>query len=136
MKKNIILNFTRILLGLFIVGTIISLFIAYKNIDSRSVFIFLMGYLVLTIFLLIYIPIITLLNLRKLNRVEIRRRILKFFALFVLFSALNYGLNYFFRPSSIDLVKVFTNSLGLSFGISFIDIIILKIKDKSSDRAW
>lgn len=136
MKKNIILNFTRILLGLFIVGTIISLFIAYKNIDSRSVFIFLMGYLVLTIFLLIYIPIITLLNLRKLNRVEIRRRILKFFALFVLFSALNCGLNYFFRPSSIDLVKVFTNSLGLSFGISFIDIIILKIKDKSSDRAW
>lgn len=134
MKKNIILNFTRILLGLFIVGTIISLFIAYKNIDSRGAFIFLMGYLGLTIFLLIYIPIITLLNLRKLNSVEIRRRILRFFTLFVLFSAINYGLNYFFRPSSIDLIKVVTNSLGLSFGINFIDIIIFKIRDKVSDK--
>jgi hypothetical protein len=38
MKKNPTLLFTRILYVLFAIGTIISIFIVYKDIDSRITF--------------------------------------------------------------------------------------------------
>jgi len=85
MKKNAVLIFTRTLYMLFIIGTIISLFIVYKDIDNSFAFKFLMGYLFFTFFLLLYVPFITILNSRKLKWVEIRKRLTKFIALFVLF---------------------------------------------------
>lgn len=129
MKKNTTLVFTKILYILFIIGTIISLFIVYKNIGSSSAFKFLMGYLFLTFFLLLYIPLITILNLRKLKWVEVRKRLFKFIALCVLFGGLNYGFDYVFRPSNIDLFREFSIALGLAFGASFIDVTFLKKKE-------
>jgi hypothetical protein len=41
-----------------------------------------------------------------------------------------------FKSSKIDILRAFKDSLGLAFGINFIDIIIFKIKDKSNDTAW
>ncbi|WP_066499606.1 hypothetical protein [Abyssisolibacter fermentans] len=126
MKKNTILFFTRILYILFIIGTIISLFVVYKDIDSSIAFKFVMGYLFFTFFMLLYIPLITIINLRKLKWIKIRKKLLKFIVLFVLFGSLNYVFDYVFRPSKIDLFREFSNALGLAFGISFIDVIFLK----------
>jgi len=125
MKKNTALVFTKILCILFIIGTIISLFIVYKDIGSSSAFKFLMGYLFLTFFLLLYIPFIIILNSRKLKWVEVRKRLFKFIALCVLFG----GLNYVFRPSNIDLFREFSIALGLAFSASFIDVTFLKKKE-------
>jgi len=128
MKKNATLLFTRILYVLFAIGTIILLFIVHKDMNNRITFIFGIGYIFLTFFMLLYIPFITFFNLRKFKWIEIRKRLFRFIALFILFGASNYGLNYFFRPSNIDLYKSFSSALGLAFGITFIDVIFLKNK--------
>jgi hypothetical protein len=124
--KDTALIFTRILFILFAIGTIILLWMVYKDIDSSIAFKFGIGYLFLTLFLLLYVPIITILNLRKLKWVEIRKRLFKFIALFILFSALNYISDCVFRHSNIDLFRVFSNAAGFAFGITFIDVIFLK----------
>lgn len=127
-KKNAILIFTRTIYVLFVIETIISLFIVFSDIDNDIAFRFLIGYLFSTFFLLFYIPFITVLNLRKFNWFDIRKRLLKFIALFILFGVLNLGFDYFFRPLNINFYKAFSIALGLSFGISFIDVTFLKNK--------
>lgn len=129
MKKNMSLIFTRILYILFIIGTIISLIIVYKDINSSISFKFLMGYLFFTFFLLLYVPFITVLNSRKLKWIEIRKRLLKLIALFILYGTSNYVFDYIFRPSNIDFFREFSIALGLAFGSSFIDVTFLKKKE-------
>ncbi|CAH2214702.1 hypothetical protein [Tepidibacter aestuarii] len=128
MKKDISLSFTKIMYFLFAVGTIILLLMSYTGIGSSIAFKFGIGYLILTFFLLLYIPVITILNLRKLKWVEIRKRLFKFIVLFTLFGTINYISGYVLRPSDIDLLRVFSGPLGLAFGISFIDVTFLKKK--------
>lgn len=130
MKRNKILFFTKILYVLFIIATIISLFIIYKKIDTDISFKFLVGYVFLAFLMLIYIPFITIVNAREFKWVHIRKSIFKFITTFILFSALNYAFGYIFRPSQIDLLRVFSTSLGISFSIAFIDITFSKEKTK------
>ncbi|PAB57391.1 hypothetical protein [Anaeromicrobium sediminis] len=129
MKKNKLLIFTRILYILFAIGTIIVFWMVYKDIDSSFAFKFGIGYVFLTFFLLLYVPFVTILNLRKLKWVEIRRRVIKFIGLFISFGTLNYIFDYVFRPSNIDLFREFSSGLGLAFGISFIDVTFFKKKE-------
>ena len=129
MKKNAaVLIFTRILYVLAVIGTIISLFIVYKDIDSIFAIRFLMGFLYFVFFMLLYIPFITVINSRKFQGAEIRKRLLKFIVLFISFGVSNYVFDYFFRPSNIDFFREFSVPLGLSFGIAFIDATFLKSK--------
>lgn len=129
MKKNAVLIFTRILYILFIIGTLITLFIVYIDINSSIAFKFLIGYIFLTSFMLLYVPFITIINSRKLKWVQIRKRLLKFIALFISFGVLNYGFDYVFRPLNISFYREFSIALGLSFGLSFIDVTFLKDKE-------
>ena len=126
MKRNKVLFFTKGLYGLYIIATIISLFIVFKEVDSRISFNFLVGYLFLTFFMLIYVVLIVIINSRKLKWIDIRKRILKFALLLILFACLNYGFDYVFRSEEITLLRVFSNSLGLAFGLAFMDVIFLK----------
>lgn len=128
MKDHKVLNFTRLLYTLFGISTIIMFWMVYKDIDSSIGFKFGIVYLFLTFFLLIYTPIITILNLLNLKWIHIRKRVFKFVILFIFFGSLNYIFDYFFRPSNIDLLREFSVALGLAFGISFLDIIFLKKK--------
>jgi hypothetical protein len=121
MKKNTVLLFTRILYVLFAMATILSIFIVYTDIDKRIAFRFLIGYLFFAFFMLLYVPLITVLNLRKFKWIDIRKRVFRFIALFILFGASNYILDCFFRPSKINLYRAFFNALGFAFGISFFD---------------
>lgn len=136
MKKNIILNFTRIVLGLFLVASIMAIFIAYREIDNSLAFNFMKGYVILLVFVLIYVPIITIINLRKLKSTEIKKKIIKFIVTVVIITCANCIFDYFFKSSKIDILRAFKESLGLAFGINFVDIIIFKIKDKSNGTAW
>ncbi|SDQ09231.1 hypothetical protein [Carnobacterium viridans] len=130
MKKNKTIFFTKILYGLFLSATTIAVFIVYKNIDNAISFNFLMGYFFFSFFMLIYVSFITIVNIKNFKWVYIRKRIVKFITIFILFSTLNYFFGYIIRPSKIDLFKIFTNSFGISFGIVFSEIIFFKGKNK------
>lgn len=62
------------------------------------------------------------LKLRKLKWVETRRRLYKFIGYFIAFFVLNIIVDYFFK-STIDLLKNASVALGVSFGISFLDLL-------------
>lgn len=122
MKKNILLIFY----ALFLIATIIMFLIIYNYIGGKLALPFVIGYLVLILFYAIYMFSMTILNLKKLKWVEIKKSIFKFITLLVLFGVLNYGFDYFVRHSNIDLLREFSISLGFAFAFSFTDIAFSK----------
>lgn len=127
--KDIALIFTRILYILVAIGTIILLLMAYKVIEISIDFKFIIGYMLLAFLLLFHVAIITILNLRKLKWVQIRKRLFKFIALFIFFSTLYYISDCFFKQSNIDLFRVFSSAIVSAFGISFIDVTLFKKRE-------
>ncbi|AQR91944.1 hypothetical protein [Clostridium saccharobutylicum] len=121
MNRNILLSFSKFLAWLFIICTIIMLFIIYNNIENNIISTFGMFYFYLVLLVVTCIPLITILNLRKLKSVQLKERLFKFIALFILFSILNYVFDYTFRHSNIDLFREFSIAFGLTFIISFND---------------
>lgn len=128
MKKNKKMLLTRILYGLFMIATIITFFMVYKNSDNDISFKFLLGYVCFAFFMVIYIPVITIINTRNAKWYQIRKGIVKFISLLFLFTALTYAIDYIIRPFEINLATIFSTSLGLSFSITFFQIIFLKEK--------
>ena len=126
MGKNKYLYLTRTIYFLFFIATIASILIVYRGFNSSIAFKFLMGYLFFTFFLLLYVPIITIVNSRKLKWFEIRKRLFKFIFLFILFGVVNYTMDFFFRPLKVDLFRELSIALGLAFGISFFDVTFSK----------
>lgn len=120
-KKSLI--FKAIMYILFSLGAIITIFIIYKNINNEFANKFVIGYLII-IFVLapLYFLFISILNMRKLKWIEIKKRLLKFVGLFVQYSVLILVLNYFFRPSEMNFLRTFSISLGVSYGMSFYDL--------------
>lgn len=127
-KKNKKMLLTRILYGTFMIATIITFFIVYKNIDNDISFKFLLGYVCFSFFMVIYIPVITLINTRNVKGRQITKGIVKFISLLILFTALTYAIDYIIRPFEISLVTIFSTSVGLSFSITFFHTIFLKEK--------
>lgn len=126
MKRYTGLTFTKSLYILFGIGTIISLIIVYGYMDGIFAYRFVMGYVFLTFFLLIYTSVVTILKLKGLKWAEVKKRLIRFISLFILFSGINYCVSYYLGTVS-DFYRIFSTSFGLSFGISFIDIIFSKI---------
>jgi len=124
MKKNTSLSFTKISYVL-LVATIIMCFIVYKDIDSKVAIGFVVGYVIFMFLYFIFIIFITIFNLRKFKWIEIRRKLFKLLIYFITISVLNYSLDYFFRPSEIDLFKI----LSIAFGICFCDVMFFEKKE-------
>lgn len=128
MEKNKKMFLTRILYGLFVLSTLVIIFIVYKDIGNDISVNFLLGYSFFAFFMLIYIPVVTIVNARSFKWAQIKVSIVKFISIILLFTAITYGFDYLVRPTEIDLVRNFSTSLGLSFSIAFFDIIFLKEK--------
>lgn len=126
MEKNKKMFLTRILYGLFVLSTLVIIFIVYKDIGNDISVNFLLGYSFFAFFMLIYIPVVTIVNARSFKWAQIKVSIVKFISILLLFTAITYGFDYLVRPTEIDLVRNFSTSLGLSFSIAFFDIIFLK----------
>ncbi|KAA0955406.1 hypothetical protein FQ087_12350 [Sporosarcina sp. ANT_H38] len=126
MKKNIL---TYIIYALLAVGTITTLFIVYKDIDSSYSLAFVIGYIIFLFLSAFYFMIAVIINVRKLKWIEIRKRLYKFIAYFVLLSGFPYIADYIFKSLEFDLYNIVTISLGLSFGIVFLDLVFYKEKN-------
>lgn len=107
---------------IFIVSTIITLFIVYKDIDNSFSFKFLIGYGIFLILFLIYFMIATLINLGKLKWLDIKKRMYRFLTSIVFLSGMSIIFSCFFKPAEIDYYKDFSIALGLSLGIAFFDL--------------
>lgn len=129
MKKILSLNLTKFIYTLFIIGTIVSVFIVYKDVQSNIAIKFVIAYVIFTFFCLLYFSLITLIKLRKLKWSQIKKRLIIFIKIFIFFSALNFIFDYFFRHSKIDLFRELSIPLGLAFGTAFFDV-IFKRKQK------
>jgi len=119
MKKNL---FSILMYTLGIVGLIITLFIVYKNINNSFATVFVLGYVIFLVLFLFYFVIGTILNLGKIEWVDIRKRLYKFIISFVLISCL--GLTYYYlkKPSEINFHKVLFLPLAISLGSAFSDL--------------
>ena len=128
--RNKKLLLTKILYGLFLLSTLVIIFIVYKDIGNDISFNFLLGYLFFTFFMLIYIPGVTIMNTRGFKWTKIKVSLVKFISILLFLTAINYGFDYLVRPTEINLIRSFSTSLGLSFSLAFFDIIFLKEKNK------
>ena len=128
--RNKKLLLTKILYGLFLLSTLVIIFIVYKDIGNYISFNFLLGYLFFTFFMLIYIPGVTIMNTRGFKWTKIKVSLVKFISILLFLTAINYGFDYLVRPTEINLIRNFSTSLGLSFSLAFFDIIFLKEKNK------
>lgn len=132
MKRNILLFFTKLIVTLFIIGTVIMIFFAYSHAKGNIVSKIGMCYLWLVIVMFIYIPIVTILNSTKLKWSEIRGRLFRFIITFIVFGVLDYALDYIFRPAKVDLFRefgiAFGIAFGMAFGMNFVDVIFFKDK--------
>ena len=127
MKNNI--SFTKIIYLVIIVATIITCFIVYKDIDSKVAIGFVVGYAIFMFLYLIFIVFITIFNLRKFKWIDIRTKLFKLLIYFIIISGLNYSLDYYFRPSEIELFKILTRSFAIAFGVCFGDVMFFQKKE-------
>ncbi len=129
MRKN--MNLAKAFTIIVVIQTVIALLIAYKGIDNWIATKFRWVYLGCIVIYLIYIPIAIIINIKKLERGNLKKRAMGFIKSFVGFSLLNYASNYF-EISSTSLLNSIAIAFGVSFGIYFLDIAWLKKKEKYS----
>lgn len=128
--RNKKLLLTKILYGLFVLSTLVIIFIIYRDVENGISYNFLLGYLFFTLFMLIYIPVITIMNARSFKWTKIKISLVKFISILFLLTAITYSFDYLVRPTQIDFSRNFSTSLGLSFSIAFFDIIFSKEKNR------
>ncbi|MDQ0273975.1 hypothetical protein [Cytobacillus purgationiresistens] len=126
MKKYISLNL--ILFIVFLVGTILTIFIIYKDIDTSLSLKFIIGYVIYLLLYGLFSIFLVIANTRKLNWIQIRKRFFTFIILFISLSTLHYLLSYFFRRSEMDVWDLGI-PLGVSFGWAFSDLMSWKKKE-------
>ena len=85
MKKNNYFKLTNIIYALFIVSTVIMIFIVYKNIDNYLSLKFVIGYVIFLLLYSSYLTFVTIKNMRALKWSDIRKRLLKCIISFVFF---------------------------------------------------
>ncbi|MGH4118634.1 hypothetical protein [Clostridium sp.] len=128
MKKNNFLELRNIVYAFFIVSTIITIFIVYKNIDNSFSIKFAIGYVIFLLLYSGYLTFVTIKNMRTLKWLDIRKRLFKTIVSFVLFYSLIFISNYVFKHK-IDFLSGVDSSLGLSVGTYFYDLAFLKRQD-------
>jgi len=121
-------NITFSIYALLLVGAIITMFIIYKDMNSSFSFAFVSGYIIFLVLSVLYLLITILINMRKLKWREIRNRLFKFFAYFVLLFGVTYIVGYVYEPLKLNLYTILLNSISFSFAFVFIDLVFFKQK--------
>ncbi len=125
MKKGIYLNL--ILFIVFLAGTIITIFIIYKDIHSPLATKFIIGYAIFLLLYSLHLIVQALINIRNLTWIQIRKRVFKFIILFTILSVVYFLYYYFFKPSELTIWN-FATPFGLSIGLTFSDLMFFRKK--------
>ncbi|AVK47619.1 hypothetical protein AXY43_06010 [Clostridium sp. MF28] len=120
------LLFNKVIYLVFFICTIITFIIVYSNIDNSMASKFVIGYAVFALFMLLYVPIITLFNARKLKWDYLRKVLNKFVIMFATFFVLNCTFDYIFKSPNVDILNAASHAVGLSFGLAFVDVTFLE----------
>jgi hypothetical protein len=126
MRRSIIDTFNNIIYVIFIIATIISIFIVYKNIDNKFAIGFVIGYAIFAVVFLFYVILDIILNATKLKLVGIRKRMIRFIKIFVILGILNYIFDYVFKSKKIDFLNMLSVPFGLALGSSFFDLVFFR----------
>ena len=118
MRQNTV---TSIICTLCVLSTIIISFIVYMDIDNSFSFGFILSY--------VFFIITLILNVKNIKWCELRKRLVKFIALFISFSTAIYFFNYIFRPSQIDIYD-FSTPLAMAISLTFFDLMFFKDKER------
>lgn len=123
MKKRISsTSITKFLCIILAIWTIITFFIAYKKIANPIIGNLVNSYIIFIFFFIFYILFITIVNIRKLEWFQIKKKLYRFFLIFIGFLTVNVILTYLIKGEVTILNHIFT-PLGIAFGISFIDVL-------------
>ncbi|PEJ60525.1 MULTISPECIES: hypothetical protein [unclassified Bacillus (in: firmicutes)] len=125
MKKNIV---TIIMYGLGIVGLIMTLFIVYMNFDHPFAIKFVFGYVIFLGLFLIYVLALTLINLKNIKWIDIRKRLYKFIITLGISSCIVFIFLYLKQPSEINFDSILSTSISFSFVFIFSDLPLLRKK--------
>lgn len=123
---------TRISIGLtilFIIGALATAFIIFKDIRNEIALKFIGVYVIFIFVYIIGMILITIFNLRFLKRTEIRKRLVRFFLIFISFATLNVLLTYLIK-GEFSILDHLDTAFGMSFGITFIDVLFMKKKEE------
>lgn len=128
MKKKHSLNL--ILHVVFWIGTILVLFILYKEIETPLSFKIIIGYVIYLLLYAILSIYLLIKNTRKLKWIQIRKRLFTFIAWFISLNAVHILINSLLKKSEIN-VWDFAIPLGLSLGMAFSDLMTFNKKSKA-----
>jgi|GEM_PF-1166609 len=129
MRNSKLQMVTIILITLFVFATVVTVYITYKDIDNSIAIRLVQGYLILTIGILLYIPVVFIFNLRKYKWYEIKKRLIWFIFLSSVFFIVSLFFNYFIMHSNQSWVKFLIMATSMGLGLSFHDV-LLKGKSK------
>lgn len=123
MKRQPLRQTSIILFLLFVIGLIVTLIIVFRDSDSVFAHRFIVGYVIFLFIFTIYCLSVMLVRLRKLNGVEIRKRIFQFVITFAVLSVVSLGYDYFFKTGVTNFYDVFPVPFALAIGINFSDLV-------------
>ncbi|MFB7642122.1 hypothetical protein, partial [Peribacillus butanolivorans] len=109
-------------------GTIITILIIYKDIDTSLSLKVIIGYVIYLLLYGLFSIFLVIANTRKLNWIQIRKRLFTFITWFISLSAAYYLMYYFFKSSEMDVWDL-SIPFGLSFGLALSDLMSWKKKD-------
>lgn len=115
--KNKFSILKKVIFLLFVTGTISIIWIINRNFPWTKEFV--IGYLALLFVISIYLIYATISNIRKLRWVQIKKRIIRFFGLFISFWIIDIVLDYLFKTQT-DIFSKIAIPLGMALGIVFI----------------
>ncbi len=97
------------------VGMIMTLFIAYKDIGNVFAAKFILYYLFFLVLFIIYIVTVTIINFRKLNKIDKRKRFFFIIISFILISCCKFIFYYVIEPSEINFYNIVLTPVFISF---------------------
>jgi hypothetical protein len=114
------------LYSIFVLSTLVVFFIIYKNIDTPFAADMVLGYVIFLFAFALYLTITAAANLRKIPKIELRKRTIKFVLLFSLFFAANSIFDLLFKPESSGLIGNIFPALGFALGLTFLDTVFTR----------
>lgn len=124
-QKTSVNKFLIYFYALFIISTLITVWIVYKLPDHSWTYPVIISYLVLAFGFLVYFLIISFLKIKKLDNRDIKKRVKRFVFYFILLNAVSFTLA-LVGFTDLNIASSLSISFGLSCGIAFLDVAFTK----------